>query len=89
MTAMWVGGIRGAGWESGEAQEALVFPVAEFSSFSGKHVVRIVGKIKCRIPTLIGLTSVKICSSARLQLLSFNPYVGLQPETPTRATGCR
>lgn len=82
-------GLEGAGWESGEAQEALVFPVAEFSSFFGKHVVRIVGTIKCIIPTLIGLTSVKICSTARVQLLSFDPYVGLQPEAPTRATGCR
>ena len=70
------------------AQEALVFPVAEFFSFFGKYVVRIVGTIKCIIPTLVGLTSIKICTTAKVQS-SFGPYVGLQLEAPTRATGCR
>ena len=33
--------------QSGDAQEAVVFSVTEFSSFFGKDVVRIVGTIKC------------------------------------------
>ena len=40
----------GVGWagleQQGDAQEALVFSVALFSSFLGKDVVRIVGTIK-------------------------------------------
>ena len=69
-------------------QKALVFPVAEFFSFFEKHVVRIVGAINCIIPTLVRLTSIKICTTARVQT-SFDPYVGLQLEAPTRAAGRR
>ena len=38
----------GIGWgKSGDAQEAVVFSVAELSNLFGKHKVRIAGTIIC------------------------------------------
>ena len=66
----------GVGWagleQQGDAQEALVFSVALFSSFLGKDVVRKVGTIKCmELSTIASEFSTQGCKL---------PYVGLQPD---------
>ena len=57
----------------------VVFSVAEFFSFFGKDVVRIVGAI----PKLSTVAPDFAQQGCKL------PYVGLQPDAPTRATVCR
>ena len=62
----------------------MVFSVAEFSSFFGKDVARIVGYDKMHvIPTLSTVAPKFAQQGYKL------PDVGLQPYAPTKATVCR